>query len=312
MEVTQLPADQDCQEQENGKSDSQRQGTSHFFPSFLVIRRVLHHEEERGSQATENEHKAKQDHIFHGGDYRVIKPGWRFWLITAAAVLATLATLSLGRWQLSRAAEKVALHDYLDKQGARPALDGVSLVALSDLSADMHRAVRVRGQWLADRSVFLDNRQMNAKPGLYVLTPLKIEGTNAVVLVQRGWVARNFEDRNRLPAVTTPSGTVTLDGLIAPPPSKLYAMSGEDLGLIRQNLDLAQFSIETGLPLLQTVSVQQVGDASEGLLREWPVVGTGVEKHYGYAFQWFALSVLIALLYVWFQIVRRFFSPRRA
>ena len=81
--------------------------------------------------------------------------------------------------------------------------------------------------------------------------------------------------------------------------------------MIRQNLDLAQFSIETGLPLLP-MSVQQVGVASEGLLREWPVVGTGVEKHYGYAFQWFALSVLIALLYVWFQIVRRFFSPRRA
>jgi surfeit locus 1 family protein len=88
-------------------------------------------------------------------------------------------------------------------------------------------------------------------------------------------------------------------------------MGGEDSGVIRQNLDLAQFSMETGLPML-AMSVQQVGVASEGLLREWPVVGTGVEKHYGYAFQWFALSVLIALLYVWFQIVRRFFSPRRA
>jgi surfeit locus 1 family protein len=40
------------------------------------------------------------------------------------------------------------------------------------------------------------------------------------------------------------------------------------------------------------------------LLREWPQAATGVEKHYGYAFQWFGLALLIALLYVWFQIVR--------
>jgi len=40
------------------------------------------------------------------------------------------------------------------------------------------------------------------------------------------------------------------------------------------------------------------------------VVGTGVDKHYGYAFQWFGLCGLMALLYVWFQIVRRFIRPR--
>lgn len=241
----------------------------------------------------------------------MIAHGWRFWLITAAAVLATLSTLSLGRWQLSRAAEKVAIQEHLEQQGTRPELDGSALVGLPDLTADMHRPVRLQGQWLSDRTVYLDNRQMNAKPGLYVVTPLQVEGSTAVVLVQRGWVARNFEDRTQLPSVVTPSGTVTLKGRIAPPPAKLYAMGDEDSGVIRQNLDLAQFAIETGLPLLP-MSIQQVGVASEGLLREWPVVGTGVDKHYGYAFQWFALSVLIALLYVWFQIVRRFISPRRA
>jgi cytochrome oxidase assembly protein ShyY1 len=50
-----------------------------------------------------------------------------------------------------------------------------------------------------------------------------------------------------------------------------------------------------------------INQASEGLLREWPVVASGVAKHHGYAFQWFGLSGLIALLYVWFQIVQ----PRR-
>jgi surfeit locus 1 family protein len=59
------------------------------------------------------------------------------------------------------------------------------------------------------------------------------------------------------------------------------------------------------------VSIQQQADgAADGLARDWPPIATGVEKHYGYAFQWFGLSALIAALYVWFQIVRRF--KRRA
>ena len=240
----------------------------------------------------------------------MIAPRWKFWLITVAAVLATLATLSLGQWQLNRAAEKRAIQEQRDQQGERSALDNAAFMALSTPLEELHRPVQLKGHWLADQTVFLDNRQMNAKPGLYVITPLKIEGSSAVVVVQRGWIARNFEDRTQLPKVRTLTGTVVVEGRIAPPPSKLYEMGGPDSGVIRQNLDLSLFSTETGLPLL-SMSIQQSGAASDGLLREWPVVGTGVEKHYGYAFQWFALSALIALLYVWFQIVRRFFSPRR-
>ena len=60
------------------------------------------------------------------------------------------------------------------------------------------------------------------------------------------------------------------------------------------------------LPLL-ALSVQQTGAASEGLLRQWPQAGSGAEKNYGYAFQWWAMAALIAILYVWFQLV----SPRR-
>ena len=242
----------------------------------------------------------------------MITSRWRFWLITVATVLGVVATFSLGRWQLNRAAEKLAIQDQRDKQGEQPRLDNAALMAFPpNPSKALYRPVRLQGHWIEDHTIFLDNRQMNAKPGLYVITPLKIEGYPDVVLVQRGWIARNFEDRTQLPRVMTPTGTVMVEGRIAPPPSKLYEMGGPDVGMIRQNLDLFLFSAETKLPLLP-LSIQQVGAASEGLLREWPVVGNGVEKHYGYAFQWFALCALIALLYVWFQIVRRFFSSRRA
>jgi surfeit locus 1 family protein len=50
--------------------------------------------------------------------------------------------------------------------------------------------------------------------------------------------------------------------------------------------------------------VQTSPGNSDGLLRHWPAPDLGLHKHYGYAFQWFALCALILILYVWFQLVR--------
>ena len=233
------------------------------------------------------------------------RPG-RSWWIAIAAVVGVAAGLALGAWQLSRAAQKNALHAALVEHRRLPALAGNDL-ALGHPGAVTWRPVRLRGRWVAEHTVFLDNRQMRGKPGFDVLTPLRIDNTDAVVVVQRGWVQRDFLDRTRLPAVETPAGMIELFGLIAPPPSKLYAFAGAESGAIRQNLDLGEFRARTGLPLLTALSVQQAGPASEGLLRDWAQPGSGVEKHYGYAFQWFALSALIAILYAWFQ----FIAPRR-
>jgi surfeit locus 1 family protein len=150
---------------------------------------------------------------------------------------------------------------------------------------------------------------MQGKPGFFVVTPLQLEHTDLSVLVQRGWAPRNFVDRTQVPAVLTPAGVVEVQGRIAPPPGKLYEFSASEGGAIRQNLDLKQFSGEIGRALV-AVSVLQSGPPADGLSREWPRVNLGVDKHYGYAFQWFALGGLIALLYGWFQIVKRFILTR--
>ena len=236
---------------------------------------------------------------------------FRFLLITLAALLAFAAALALGFWQLSRASQKEAWQAHIDQQAAAPRLDGPALAMLPDPVLEMHRGVLLRGRWLPAHTVFLDNRPMNGKTGLYVATPLQLEGSSAVVLVLRGWVARNFVDRARLPALQTSAEVVEIQGRIAPAPSKLYELGDADAGPIRQNLDIVRVKAETGLPLL-AVWVQQTDAASEGLLRDWPPANLGVHKNYGYAFQWFGLGTLIAVLYVWFQIVRRFFYPRRA
>jgi surfeit locus 1 family protein len=216
----------------------------------------------------------------------------------------------LGRWQLHRAEQKEAIQSRLERQAKLPTLTGQAVITSNDPGALLQRSVSVRGRWLADRTIFLDNRPMGGRQGLYVVTPLALEGDQAVVLVQRGWVPRNFMDRSLVPVIGTPGGTVSIEGRIAPPPGKLYEFTVAESGHIRQNLDIKNFSAEIGVPL-QSWTIQQLGTASDGLSRQWPVVSAGIEKHYGYAFQWFALSALIAILYVWFQIVRRFIFPRR-
>jgi surfeit locus 1 family protein len=243
-------------------------------------------------------------------DY-VVNAGWRLGLLTFSTVLAIAATLMLGRWQLSRADQKEAIQSSMERQGELPPLAGQTVLSSPDPSALLQRRVFLQGEWLGDKTIFLDNRPMMGRPGLYVLTPMRLENSQAVVLVQRGWVPRNFMDRMQVPEIRTPRGVVAVEGRIVPPPGKLYEFSDTETGRIRQNLNLASFSAEVGLAL-PVWMVQQLGTESDGLLRQWPVVSTGVEKHYGYAFQWFALSALIAILYVWFQIVRRFIIPRRA
>lgn len=232
--------------------------------------------------------------------------GFRFWLVTISAVLGIGVTGSLGAWQMRRAAEKIELQHAIEAKEALPPLGATELRAQPQ-SALLHRTVVLKGTWIAEHTVYLDNRQMQARPGFYVVTPLRIENSGAVALVERGWVPRNFERRDKLPPVETPNGVVEVRGRMAPGPAKLYEFNSTDAGPIRQNLDLERFRAETGLPLLG-VSIQQLGPPSEGLLREWPAPSLGIERHWGYAFQWWALAGLIAILYVWFQ----FIVPRKA
>jgi surfeit locus 1 family protein len=230
----------------------------------------------------------------------------RFWLVSLAAAVGIAGTFALGAWQVDRAQNKLALQASIDARKALPPVDNQAVLGAARLADLMHRAVVLRGTWLSQHTVYLDNRQMHGKPGFYVVTPLQLEGRGWAVPVARGWVQRNFVDREKLPPIQTPPGVIELRGRMAPPPAKLYEFAGTPSGRIRQNLDLAQWRAETGLALLD-VAVQQTGEPSDGLLRDWPEAASGAEKNYGYAFQWWALSALLAILYVWFQ----FIAPRR-
>ena len=226
--------------------------------------------------------------------------------VLVAALVGSGVTARLGWWQLDRAAQKIALHDALLRQQDLPPLTLPELARGAAASASQrYRAVVLQGSWLAPATVYLDNRPMDGRAGFYALTPLLLPDGSAV-LVQRGWLPRDVVDRSRIVAAPPPAGTVEVRGRIAPEPSRLFDFAGAASGPIRQNLELVAFARETGLPLRPFMVVQEDGAAAvaDGLLRHWPQPAADVHKHYGYAFQWFAMSALIGGLYVWFQLIR--------
>lgn len=231
-------------------------------------------------------------------------------VVLVAALGAAAGTARLGLWQLDRAAQKLALHDAQQRQRALPPLPVAELARTPEtVPAQVHRSVVLQGAWLAAYTVYLENRQMRGQPGFYAVTPLRLDDGSAV-LVERGWVPRDLLDRTRVAVPPPPPGQVQVRGRIAPGPGRLYEFAGAASGPIRQNLDVVAYAGETGLPL-RPFSVVQEDDptvAADGLLRLWPAPAADVQKHYGYAFQWFALCALIIGLYAWFQLLR----PRRA
>jgi surfeit locus 1 family protein len=209
--------------------------------------------------------------------------GWRFWIVTLSALLMTALTFSLGLWQLERAAQKERVS--LERRGAQP--------------------VSVSGRWLADQTLYVDNRQMNAKQGFFVVTPLAISKTD-YILVERGWIARDFLDRKKLQPIETTADEVMIVArrLVDPVLPAVIAQNDASEYPIVQYVSLT--SLQSALPSMTYKGyVQQLGTASEGLKRDWYEPASGVEKHYGYAFQWFALCTLLVSLYIWFQWIKK-------
>jgi surfeit locus 1 family protein len=235
-----------------------------------------------------------------------VNPRIKLLMMAVATVVAVGVTASLGQWQLGRAHEKQALQKAMDLQSVKSPLSAQTLLAATRPSDLIHQRASLRGEWVPAATVYLENRPMSGLAGFYVLTPLKLEGTDKSIVVQRGWAPRNFSAREQLPQLDTPKGLVEIDGRIAPPPSRLYQPGTAQSGLIRQNVGLVEFEAEIGMPLM-AVTLREDGKASQGLLRDWPAVNLGFEKNQGYALQWFGMSGLFALLFIWFQVIRRFF-----
>lgn len=229
--------------------------------------------------------------------------------LAAVAVLAT--TVSLGSWQLRRADEKAAAQAARDAALAAPPLrPGGGVLGADALEG---RRVELVGRFEPARTLLLDNRTYKGVAGFHVLTPLRLDDGGRVVMVLRGWVARDVRDRTRVPAFPTPDGTVRLEGLATaalPQPMLLSRDTGErDRGSpILQHLDLDAWR-RAQAPDALPVVVRQTSDTGDGLVRDWPLPGSGVDKHRAYAAQWFAMALATALLWWRFGLRRAGRAP---
>lgn len=223
---------------------------------------------------------------------------FRFRLLPFAATLVVMVIgFSLGQWQMRRADQKQAIEVKLDARGKAPVLGSEALNG--DATALEFRRIRLEGEFLAGWPLYLDNRPYQGRAGLYVLMPFRLTGSAKVVMVERGWIARDPQDRMRLPALSTPPGTVVIDGVLRRSPGHLLQLGQAPLlqpGAILQNLNLAEFARSSGLPV-QPVLVDQMSDTSDRLLRDWPRPSSGIERHLGYAFQWYALTAMAAVFF---------------
>jgi len=231
--------------------------------------------------------------------FQFIRP--RF--VTALAAAAGIAvTLALANWQLGRAHEKEALRARLDALAKGPP---VTISGAEASAADLQwRQVQVRGRFEPKYTVFLDNRVYRGVVGYHVITPVAIEGSERYVLVDRGWVA-GTGDRGTLPQIRTPDAVVEIIGLAVIPSARFLELSKSVTeGNVWQNLTLERFS--KAVPIaLQPVMVQQESALDDGLTRDWPPPDLGIEKHWGYAFQWLALSVTVLVIYLVTHVRRK-------
>jgi surfeit locus 1 family protein len=214
---------------------------------------------------------------------------------TLAALIGIAAGVAFGLWQVGRAEEKLQLAAVMEHQAtALPIQISATRVSAQDLD---HRRVEARGHFDPRGMVLLDNRVRGGRVGYEVIMPLRLVGTQMHILVNRGWIV-GTGDRRRLPDVTTPVGEVSITGLAVVPGQKLYELSEQAIeGIVWQNLTIERYSANMDYSI-HPIVIRQSNDAQDGLVRDWAVSERQINVHRSYAFQWFALAVLVLIIYL--------------
>lgn len=214
---------------------------------------------------------------------------------TAATAAVLVLTLAAAHWQTQRAEFKEALALRFDAREHAPLLDLGS--ARADPALLEFARVRVSGEFIAARSVLLDNRVYRGQAGYHMLTPLRIGNGTMHVLVNRGWVPAGAS-RATPPQISAPPGVQTVEGIAVVPPRRVFELAADATdGPVRQNLRLERLEQELGMTL-QPLVIQQTAPAADGLVQDWPRPDFGIDKHRMYALQWYSFAALALVLYV--------------
>lgn len=196
--------------------------------------------------------------------------------------------VSLGLWQLDRRTQRRARNTIIaERVRSAP----VTLARLeSDTSATHYRRVRVSGHPDFDRDIALTLRGHMGSPGVDILTPVRISGSDSAILVNRGWIyspdGMTADMSKWREADTVFSGYV----------EEFETGTGRDsirLNGIRR-MDYAAIARVLPYPIRQFYVVATTDSTptnTTGVVRlKPPVLDDG--PHLSYAFQWFSFATI--------------------
>jgi surfeit locus 1 family protein len=221
---------------------------------------------------------------------------------SALALVFIFTTLALGEWQSGRAREKQELQLQWE---ARSRESPVRLASSRQNDADVtFKNVELRGEFVPERTLYVDNRVHRKQAGYHVVSLFRLEGGGEYFLVNRGWLPAPGS-RSQSPAAPGIAGPLVLRGIVSKPARGIYELAPESAkGSVRQHLVIDRFQAEFGVQLPPLV-VLQTSESPDGLVRDWPQPDAGVNTHLGYAFQWRALAVAALIAWMYFGIRKK-------
>lgn len=216
----------------------------------------------------------------------------------ATLILILLLTLfvSAGVWQLGRAGEKYDLKAAFSAGSITAVLP--ELVADKEAEDYRFRRFQLQGRYDAAHQILLDSIVEGGRIGYQVLTPFDTNGN--LVMVNRGWVPASA-DRAILPDIDVPAEmrTITVRLNRFPVPGMRLAAPAVAADVWPQRMlfpvrDEIAAALDKPVPDYQLLLDE---DQPDGYLRAWRAVDVGPERHYGYAFQWFAFALLAFVIF---------------
>lgn len=204
--------------------------------------------------------------------------------------------LYLGFWQLDRADEKQAMFDRFGAAGA--AVDFPDVIDQPPESL-RYRRVTLRGRYVAARQFLLEGMFHDSRPGLHVLTPLRLADSAGMVLVNRGWIPETLTRQVR-PELPLSEAWRDISGRVVPYPQAGMRLAGvPDSGWPRRVVYPTPDEISAALSLeVLPHMIWLDPDEADGFVREWKPAEFGPARHIGYAVQWFALAFTLILIYI--------------
>lgn len=218
-----------------------------------------------------------------------------------AGIIAFATFVSLGNWQLDRAAEKETLAAlFADDAPATPWQD------LEDPAP--YQWAQAGGRFFNDKQILIDNIVREARLGYFVITPFEVSRNAPLLLVNRGWVEKSAIDRGAI-SLHVPEEQASIRGRIGNLPRVAIrggdGFAGSNEGWPRKAVypTTNEVARELDRNVAPNVLLLDPADA-RGYERNWAPVVSGPETHYGYAFQWFAMATTVLVIAGW-QIYKR-------